>query len=87
MIKIGENPQGTVGINKFIGIEGEGLREKIIAMHKSKKKAIVLCMNTGILDPAKWGALYLINENTESSYPVVVKCVMEIPDEKGWSIV
>jgi len=46
-IKIGDNPQGTSDLNKFMcGVEG--LRGKLVAIHKSQRKGIVISCNDSI---------------------------------------
>lgn len=84
MIKIGENPEKTKGINKFIGTDGEGHRGIIIARKSNKKEAIILAETSGTT--VEWGNLYLIKEHEADHYPVVVKRVMRIPNESGWKI-
>lgn len=47
MIKIGDNPQGTSDLNKFLcGVEG--LRGKLVAIHKSQRKGIIISCNDSI---------------------------------------
>ena len=88
MITIGDNPQKLKGINKFITkTEHEGLRGKILAIHISGTKAIILCMNTSFDGDCKWGNLYLIKEKDADSYPDLVKRVKEIPSTKQWKII
>ncbi len=47
MITIGDNPQGDSDLNKFMS-GCEGLRGKLIAIHNSKRKGIVLSCNDSI---------------------------------------
>lgn len=47
MIELGDNPQGTTDLNKFMcGMEG--LRGKLVAIHKSKRKAIIISCNDSV---------------------------------------
>ena len=89
MIKIRENPEKNKGINKFIDSKThEGLRGKILAIHISGKKAIILatnqtCDNKSVL----WGKLYLIEEFDPNKYPITKAKVDEIPNNKQWRMV
>lgn len=86
MIEIGENPENTKGINKFIAKSGDGQRGKIIAMHKNKKEAIILAMNSSCKGDVKWGHFYHVEEKQDGNYPVVVKEVHFV-DAENWSMV
>ena len=85
MIKIGDNPEKTKGINKFIGQDGEGYRWKIIALHKSRKEAIILAMNTGT--KIRWGKIYHITEDNPKEYPQVKSLVLRVPNSPDWEII
>jgi len=88
LIRIGENPQGKEGINKFLTrTEHEGLRGKILALNKDKTKAIILCLNTSFDCDCQWGRLYLIEEVDSEQYPLVVGVVDSIPPQEGWETV
>ncbi len=52
MIKIGDNPDGVHGINKFL-CGGEGLRGVIIATHHSKTKAIIKSLDNSVMRYSK----------------------------------
>jgi len=90
-IKIGDNPEQAPSVNKFIAACGEGHRGKVIALHKSKKKAIILAMNTSIEGRAEggvlWGELYLVAETDPDNYPEVVERVTAVPFSEDWQIV
>ena len=90
-IKIGDNPEQVPGVNKFIAECGEGHRGKVIALHKSKKKAIILAMNTSIEGRDEggvlWGELYLVAETDPDNYPEVVERVTAVPFSEDWQIV
>lgn len=87
VIRIGDNPQGLAGINKFIAKSGDGMRGTLIALHSSGKKAIVLAMNTSIANDVEWGNQYLIEEKKPDQYPIVVRRVSSIPDSPGWKVI
>ncbi len=85
MIKIGDNPEGFEGINKFL-CGAEGLRGVIIATHPSKKKAIIKSLDDSIMRYSKKEILSIcdnlnidqdsmkqIAENTKSGVTVNVK--------------
>ena len=89
MIKIGDCPERTKGVNKFIAKPpcNEGLRGVIIALHKSKKEAIILAKNSTLDNKTvKWGSLYLVREPNSTSYPIVIKQVSVIPNKKEWTV-
>ena len=88
-IEIGQNPEGVKGINKFIARSGEGHRGKIIALHESKKRAIVLSMNTSFEKKGGvvWGKLYLVEEENPDEYPKVVEGVSSVPNSEEWTVV
>ena len=89
MIEIGENPEGLRNINKFIDSKThEGLRGKILAIHKSRKKAIILAMNQTLDNMSvQWGKMYLIEEINPDKYPMTKTIVSEIPKNAEWKIV
>jgi hypothetical protein len=88
MIEIGENPEKTPNINKFIAKSGDGMRGRVIAIRKStRKSAIVLALNTSIAKDVMWGKFYLVREVTEGEYPVVFRQVRQIPDKPDWEVV
>lgn len=85
MIKIGDNPEGVKGINKFL-CGSEGLRGVIIATHPSKKKAIIKSLDDSIIRYSKKemlavadhfnmdkDQLKIITENTKRGATVSVK--------------
>ena len=41
-IKIGANPEGEKGWNKYIEMDGDGWRGKIVAFNKTHKEAIII---------------------------------------------
>ena len=90
-IEVGDCPEGLPNINKFIAISGEGHRGKIIAIHKNKKKAIVLAMNDSFANKddggVLWGEMYLVKEIDPDEYPEVVKRVIKVPSSEDWQIV
>jgi hypothetical protein len=90
-IEVGDCPEGLPNINKFIAICGEGHRGKVIALHKSKKKAIILAMNNSIAEKDEggvlWGEMYLVEETNPDEYPKVVERVTEVPFSEDWQIV
>ncbi len=86
-IGIGENPQGTPNINKFIDKGGEGLRGTLVARTKNGKRGIILAQNSAFAKGgASWGKLYEVVEKSPKEYPVVKKEVKKIPDTKEWEI-
>jgi len=87
MIKIGLNPENAEGINKFIAKSGDGQRGKIIAIHKNKKEAVILAMNSSTKGDVLFGHFYNIKEEDEGNYPVVIKEVYFIDNVKGWMII
>ena len=87
MIDIGDNPEKKEGINKFIAPCGEGQRGKIIAIHKSKKEAVILAMNDSLKGDVQWGHFYHIREEKKDTYPVVIKEVYFVDNNKEWGII
>lgn len=87
-IKVGENPEGIKGINKFIAKNGEGHRGKIVALSKDKMEAIILSMNTSCnrKDGVVWGHLYLIREDNPEEFPKVIEGVNSIPNTDEWKM-
>ena len=84
-IKIGDNPEGVHGINKFL-CGAEGLRGVIIATHPSKKKAIIKSLDDSIMRCTSKemlaiadqfnldkDQLKIITENTKSGATVNIK--------------
>jgi len=87
-IEIGENPEGFKGINKFIAQNGEGHRGKVVAIKTDKSEAIILAMNTSLVEEGgvKWGKLYLVKEVSIDQYPQVIKTVNGVPNTEEWEI-
>lgn len=87
-IKLGQNPENESGVNKFVDVKkGEGLRGRMLAISKNKKKAIILSMNKSIYsDGVKWGKLYEVEEKKSGQYPILKKEVTKIPDTEDWTI-
>lgn len=85
MIEIGENPEKIKGINKFIGQDGDGYRGKLIAIHKDKKRAIILAENSG--SKVDWGNFYLVAEKKAHEWPIVIAKISCVPNEEGWKVV
>jgi len=85
-IRVGENPEGIRGLNKFITTDGEGHRGVILAISRNSKEAIVLALNGSRTGSVKWGELYLLREQDDKSYPKVVKKVDCIPPDGNWKI-
>ncbi len=84
-IKVGDNPQNLKGINKFLS-GNEGLRGRLIAIHKNEKEAIILCLNNSFNGSVEWGKLYLIKETNPKNYPEMIKKVSSIPTTEDWLI-
>ena len=85
MIKIGDNPEGSKGVNKFIAPCGEGQRGVVIAMKKGKKEAIILAKNSSTTRDVLWGRTYLVKEDNPKRYPIVVS-ESYVPDTPEWKI-
>lgn len=79
MIIIGETPEKNIFHNKFIAPQGEGLRGRIIAMHKSKKQAIIVCTTSAFNDDIKYGDKCLVMEVTKDNWPLFVKKINGLP--------
>ena len=69
MIIIGHTPEGSKYYNKFIAPKGEGLRGRICAMHKSKKKALIVCITSAFEDNIQYGDVCLVVEHNEDEWP------------------
>lgn len=89
MIRIGTNPEGIPGINKFLGKRREGHRGVIIARRLDGKQAIILSMTESSVpeDGVRWGHFYLVEETNHEHYPRVVRQVHAVPDRTDWKIV
>ncbi len=86
MIKIGESPEDSKKLNKFIAKSGDGMRGLVLAQTKNLKQAIILALNSSVKNDVKWGKLYLVKEKDKENYPEVVKQVEKIPFTTNWSI-
>jgi hypothetical protein len=86
MIRLGENPEGYKGVNKFLSPEGEGVRGVIIALHVDRKQAIVLALNSTFDGSIEWGKLYLVKEKNPDEYPRVIRQVDSVPNVKSWKV-
>lgn len=76
-IKIGENPEGAKGINKYIETDGDGWRGVIIALNKDHTEAIIKGDSRG--------GLLLVREDDPKNYPIAIRTVKKIP--KGFDLV
>ncbi len=85
-INVGDNPQHTPKLNKFIAKSGDGLRGKLLARTTNGKRGIILAQNSSFDGDVKWGKLYEVVERKPTEYPVVKKEVMKIPDTKDWEL-
>jgi len=85
MIIIGETPEGNIFHNKFIAPHGEGLRGRIIFMHKSFKKAVIVCTTAAFDDDIKYGDKCLIIEEDEDQYPKFVGKINDIKELEDYS--
>ena len=88
-ITVGSNPEeGASTLNKFLsgGKESEGLRGRLLATTRNKKRGIILAMTPSFNGKIKWGKLYEVVEKKPSQYPVVKKEVSKIPDTKDWEL-
>ena len=71
VIKIGDNPEGRRGWNKYIEKNGVGWRGRIVAFKEGHKEAI--------LKGDSRHKLILVKEINPYQYPEVVKGVSKIP--------
>ena len=76
-IQIGENPEGRKGINKYIEINGEGWRGRIVAFNKDFTQAI--------LRGDSRDNLILVKEQKPTEYPQAVRSIIKIP--KGFHLI
>ena len=79
-VKIGENPQGFPGLNKYIEVDGDGWRGTILALNKAKTRAVIAgdsrCMRPMLVEEKKGS----------EAWPVVKYVyIMKIP--KGFDVV
>ncbi len=88
-INVGDNPQHTPKLNKFLsgGKQSEGLRGRLLARTKDKKRGIILAENSSFNGKVKWGKLYEVVEKKPTEYPVVKKEVSKVPTSKDWELV
>ena len=85
-INVGDNPQKTPKLNKFIAKSGDGLRGKLLARTINGKRGIILAQNSSFAGDVKWGKLYEVVEKKPTEYPVVKQEVKKIPDTKNWEM-
>ncbi len=87
-IDVGDNPEHDPNLNKFLsgGKQSEGLRGRLIARSKDKKRGIILAENSSFNGKVKWGKLYEIVEKNPRHYPEVKREVEKVPDTKDWEL-
>jgi hypothetical protein len=80
------NKRGTVKFLVTCAKESESLWGKLIAIHRTEGKAILISMNSPFNGLFSWGQLVLVEKETTEELPQFVCVVNAIPNTSDWKI-